>query len=208
MLIIDYDVGNIKNVQKLVESFGEDVLISAQTEEINLASSYILPGVGAFPDAMARLRELRLVDVIRHNVLVRKKPILGICLGMQLLGNDSEEGGYTEGLGLLEMSIRKISVTDEFRLPHIGWNDVKCEKESVLLNGLPNNPDFYFVHSFHAQCINRSIITGTCKYSHEIVATVEKNNIFGAQFHPEKSQSYGGQIIKNFINYCKISEND
>lgn len=203
MLIIDYDVGNLRNVQKLVESLGQTTKISNSIEEINNASSYLLPGVGAFSDAMNKLTNLGLVEIIRHNVLTKKKPILGICLGMQVLGLESEEGGRTKGLGLLEMFIEKINLNEGYRLPHIGWNDIKIEKESILLNELPVNSDFYFVHSYHARCDDNSIVAATCEYSQKFVAVVEKDNIFGAQFHPEKSQAYGALIMKNFINYCK-----
>jgi len=203
MLIIDYDVGNLRNVQKLVESLGEVAKITDSIDEINNASSYLLPGVGAFPDAMKKLSNLGLSEVIRHNVLVEKKPILGICLGMQILGSGSEEGESIEGLGLLKMSVKKIKNSNEYKLPHIGWNDLMIEKDSVLLNGLPEAADFYFVHSYHAVCDDPSIIAATCDYSNRFVAAVEKDNIFGVQFHPEKSQAYGAHIINNFINFCK-----
>jgi len=208
MLIIDYDVGNLRNVQKLIESLGQTTKVTNSIDEINNASSYLLPGVGAFSDAMKKLTDLGLVDVIKHNVLVEKKPILGICLGMQILGTDSEEGGLSNGLDLLGFSVKKIEISENYRLPHIGWNDIKIEKNSILLNGLPDSPDFYFVHSYHAQCNDPSIIAATCDYSQKIVAAVEKDNIFGAQFHPEKSQAYGAHIIKNFINFCENQKND
>jgi imidazole glycerol-phosphate synthase subunit HisH len=203
MLIIDYDVGNLRNVQKLVGSLGQDSVISNSLDEIDNAPSYILPGVGAYSDAMKKLADTGLIDALRKNVLERKKPILGICLGMQLLGKASDEGAPVEGLNLLDMSVKKIHITDGFRLPHIGWNDINIERNSILMNGLPENPDFYFVHSYHAICADYSDVVATCQYSHKIVASVERGNIFGVQFHPEKSQAFGAHVVKNFIDYSR-----
>ena len=202
MLIIDYDVGNIGNVRKIIESFGQDVLVSNSERDVNRASSYILPGVGAFPDAMRKLAELGLIETLKNNVCDKKKPILGICLGMQILGLNGDEGGNIDGLGILNMSIRRLQVTTPHRLPHIGWNNIKAAKNSMLLAGLPEAPDFYFVHSYHAQCHDDSIVAATCDYGGQFVAAVEHQNVFGVQFHPEKSQAYGAKVLQNFVSIC------
>ena len=202
MLIIDYDAGNLRNVQKLVEALGEDATIGNSVEAVNNASSYLLPGVGAFYDAMTNLNELKIVDALRHNVLVEKKPLLGICLGMQLLGLSSEEGSAIAGLGFLDLEVKKIKVGEGYRLPHMGWNDIQWRDNSLLLKHLPLAPDLYFVHSYHAVCNDNNIVAATCGYGQEIVVAVENRNVFGVQFHPEKSQSFGRTILKNYINYC------
>lgn len=203
MLIIDYDAGNLRNVQKLVEALGEDAAIGNSVEAVNNASSYLLAGVGAFYDAMTNLNELKIVDALRHNVLVEKKPLLGICLGMQLLGLSSEEGSAIAGLGFLDLEVKKIKVGEGYRLPHMGWNDIRWRDNSLLLKHLPLAPDLYFVHSYHAVCNDNTIIAATCDYDHELVAAVEKENVFGVQFHPEKSQSFGRIILSNYMNYCR-----
>lgn len=201
--IIDCNLGNLRNVQKVLEKLGESAIISNRCEDIEKADALILPGVGAFGEAMETLRELGLVEVIRREVLDRKKPILGICLGMQLLAIDGYEKGYHQGLGLLPMSVWQLQNQQnisEFRLPHVGWNNIAA-KDTVLFEGLPSDANFYFVHSFHAQCQDESIIAATCCYGQEFTAAVHKENIFATQFHPEKSQAYGFKVLRNFIQY-------
>ena len=202
MLIIDYDAGNLRNVQKLAEALGENATFGNSVEAVNSATSYVLPGVGSFYDAMRNLNELEIVDALRHNVMVEQKPFLGICLGMQLLGWSSEEGPPIAGLGFLDLTVRKIKVGNGYRLPHMGWNDIRAKENTILLRDLPSAPDLYFVHSYHAACNDENIVAATCDYGREMVVAVENKNVFGVQFHPEKSQSFGRTIFKNFLNYC------
>ena len=206
MCIIDCNLGNLRNVQKAFEKLGEQVIISSRQDDIEKADALILPGVGAFGDAMDTLRKMGLVDVIRKEVLEKKKPLLGICLGMQLLAIDGYEKGYHQGLGLLPMSVQQLQNEQNmpgFRLPHVGWNDITARADEVLFEGLPSGANFYFVHSFHVRCMDNSIIAATCRYGQEFAAAVHKDNIFATQFHPEKSQAYGFKVLLNFIKYVK-----
>lgn len=202
--IIDYDAGNLRNVQKAFEHLGCHTNITKCADDILRAEALVLPGVGAFLDGMAMLESLGLVEAIRHVVLSEQKPILGICLGMQLFALSGEEGGRREGLNILPMTIERLrSDKMGMRLPHIGWNNVYIDIENELFASLPKNPDFYFVHSYHAVCADKSIVTAICKYGQEFVAAVRKGNIFATQFHPEKSQRYGLKVLANFINCCR-----
>lgn len=203
MMIIDYKTGNLRNIQKIIESMNEVATIGNSVDEINNASSYILPGVGAFDDAMSTIIDLGIIEALRYNVLIKKKPILGICLGMQLLGARSDEGKPISGLCFLDMAVKKIKVSDGLRLPHIGWNNLHVRKKALLFKDLPEDSDLYFVHSYHAVCNDPNIIAATCNYGQEIVVAVEKGNVHGMQFHPEKSQHFGRILINNFINYCQ-----
>jgi imidazole glycerol-phosphate synthase subunit HisH len=201
-LIIDYGLGNLKNIEKVLKSLGVSPIISNSISEIDKADNYILPGVGAFSDAMKKINNLKIADVLRSNILNKKKPILGICLGMQLIGLSSEENGETKGLGLLQFRVKKFSKNKELRLPHIGWNEVSIKnKESKLLSRIPNGSDFYFVHSYQASCENSSIIAATSEYGDVFASVIEYENIFATQFHPEKSQAHGIKILKNFIEF-------
>ena len=205
MCIIDCNLGNLRNVQKALEKLGEDSIISNRQDDIEKADALILPGVGAFGDAMDTLRKMGLVDVIRKEVLEKKKPLLGICLGMQLLAIDGYEKGYHQGLGILPMSVQQLQNEQnisEFRLPHVGWNDITV-RDTALFKGLPSDANFYFVHSFHARCMDDSIIAATCRYGQEFAAAVHKDNIFATQFHSEKSQAYGFKVLLNFMTYVK-----
>ncbi len=207
--IINCNLGNLRNVQKALEKLGESAIISSRPEDIEKADALILPGVGAFGEAMETMRELDLVEVIRQEVLDRKKPLLGICLGMQLLAIDGYEKGHHQGLGLLPMSVRQLQNEQnipEFRLPHVGWNNIAA-KDKMLFEGLPSDANFYFVHSFHAQCQDESIIAATCSYGQEFAAAVHRENIFATQFHPEKSQAYGFKVLHNFLNYVRSLQN-
>jgi glutamine amidotransferase len=203
--IIDYDAGNLRNVQKALEYLGyRTSIVSSRVEDLERADVLILPGVGAFYEGMRILRKRQLDSFLHQEVIGKKKPLLGICLGMQLLSNDGCEGGQCSGLGFLPMSTQKLRSEEKgFRLPHIGWNDVSFKPDSVLFKGIPESPDFYFVHSYHAVCEDESIAAATCEYGHTFVAAVEKDNIFGTQFHPEKSQRYGLKLLQNFMAYCE-----
>ena len=204
--IIDYDAGTLRNVQKAIDRLGYSSMISKKTESVAAADALILPGVGSFKQGMASLRSSGLYFSIRKQVLEQKKPIFGICLGMQLLARDGHEGGKCSGLNLLPMSVRPLSLKNHgLRTPHMGWNSVYHARQSLLLSGIPDGGDFYFVHSYHAVCNDQSIVATTCDYGGRFVAAVHKDNVFGTQFHPEKSQRYGLRLLKNFLEYCEAN---
>jgi len=203
-VLVDCNLGNLRNVQKAFEKIGEEAIISNNINDIEKADGLILPGVGAFPEAMKNIHSLELFNVLRDQVLNKKKPILGICLGMQLLGKEGYENERCEGLNFLPMIIKKLEINiNEYRLPHIGWNNITIKKSAPLFEGLPDNPDFYFVHSYHSICDDSNIVSATCDYGQIFVVAVQYENIFGVQFHPEKSQEYGLKILKNFVKYVK-----
>ena len=202
--IIDYDAGNLRNVQKAVERLGYPSICSNKVEDIENADVLILPGVGAFNDGMDAIENLGLDTAIRKQVINDKKPILGICLGMQLFAQEGFEGGRRRGLALLPIVVSRLQSEEEgYRLPHIGWNNIAIRDKSLLFHGVPANPDFYFVHSFHAKCQDSEIVAATAEYGHRFVAAIESENIFATQFHPEKSQRYGLQVLKNFMSFCE-----
>lgn len=201
ILIIDYGLGNIKNIEKVINSFGITPIISNSISDISNADSYILPGVGAFSDAMNKIHALDIEKELRLNVLNKKKPILGICLGMQLIGLSSEENGNCKGLGFLNFKVKKFKDDKKLRLPHIGWNEIEIVNEkSKILKGIPNRSNFYFVHSYHACVENDFHIASSTDYGEIFTSAIEHENIFATQFHPEKSQAYGLKIMKNFID--------
>jgi glutamine amidotransferase len=201
--IVDYGAGNLRNVQKAVEHLGGQAGICSQPDDVLRADALILPGVGHFQDGMASLKATGLDEALRTAVRDRGVPILGICLGMHLLADEGHEGGLTEGLGLLPMSIRLMeSDLADFRLPHIGWNEVEASADSVLFQDLPSRPDFYFVHSYHSVCTDPAIAAATCPFAGGVVAAVEKDSVFAVQFHPEKSQRFGLKLLDNFMRHC------
>ena len=195
--IINYGMGNLRSVQKAFEQAGEDAEIVDNPADLEKATKLILPGVGAFPKGMQNLHERGLVEVMNKKVLEEKTPILGICLGMQLLGSFSLEHEKTPGLGYLDMEIRFLEEAISERVPHVGWNDIEF-KDCDLLKGLQPNPSFYFVHSLYAVPTDPDIEIGTAHYGVNICSVVKKDNIYATQFHPEKSQKSGMQIIRNF----------
>ena len=195
--IIDYDAGNIKSVEKALKLLGQDVVITRNPEEILSADKVILPGVGAFGDAMGKLHEYELVEVIKE-VVERKIPFLGICLGLQLMFESSDETPGVEGLGLLKGKILRIPENGDLKIPHMGWNSLHFQNEGRLFANLPQNSYVYFVHSYYLQAEDESIVKATTDYSTCIHASVEKDNVFACQFHPEKSSDVGLTILKNF----------
>lgn len=196
--IIDYDAGNIKSVEKAVISLGEQAVITRDKEQILAADKVILPGVGAFGDAMDKIRSYGLEDVI-NEVVAKGTPFLGICLGLQLLFDSSEESEGVKGLGILKGKIVKIPDTEGLKVPQIGWNSLKFPNKGRLFEGIKEDSYVYFVHSYYLQAEDPSIVVATTDYAVNIHASVEKGNVFACQFHPEKSSDVGLKIIKNFI---------
>ncbi len=196
--IIDYDAGNIRSVEKALQALGEEVVITRDRDVILSADRVILPGVGAFGEAMARLKSYGLVEVI-HEVVARKIPFLGICLGLQLMFEGSEESEGVEGLGILKGKILRIPDAPGLKIPHIGWNSLLYPNRGRLYEGIPENSYVYFVHSFYLKAADEAIVTATTEYGTTIHASVEKDNVFACQFHPEKSSDVGLKILKNFI---------
>lgn len=197
--IIDYDAGNLKSVEKALQFLGEECKITRDKEEILEADKVILPGVGAFETAMKKLEHYGLVDVIK---MVAKKgtPFLGICLGLQLMFDSSEEGPGVKGLGLLPGKIVGFPKKEGFKIPHMGWNSLQIKEGSTLFKGLPENPYVYFVHSYYLQAENPEDVAATTDYITEVHASVEHGNLFACQFHPEKSGDVGLTILKNFCS--------
>lgn len=196
--IIDYDAGNIKSVEKALLYLGEDVCISRDAKEILSADKVILPGVGAFGDAMGNIRRFGLESVIKE-VTERGTPFLGICLGLQLLFERSEETPGVEGLGILKGEILRIPDKEGLKIPHMGWNSLELTNSGRLFKGLEGNLYVYFVHSYYLKAEDEKIVKAVTDYSTRIHASVEKDNVFACQFHPEKSSSVGLQILKNFV---------
>lgn len=198
--IINYEMGNLHSVVRKIQMLYEHPIITSDAEAILCADKIILPGVGHFGKAMEQLEKLNLITVLNQAVLEEKKPVLGICLGMQLMADYSEEGN-AKGLGWISGTVRKINVENSkaFKIPHIGWNQVMVQKESILMQDIKNNDEFYFVHAYHYQCENPKDILTTTNYEKKLVSAIEKNNIFGVQFHPEKSHKTGMQLLQNFL---------
>lgn len=196
--IIDYDAGNIKSVEKALLFLGEEVAVTRDAQTLLGADGIILPGVGAFGDAMDKLQAYGLVEIIRQCVK-KQIPFLGICLGMQLMFESSEESPGVEGLHLLDGKILRIPSAAGLKIPHIGWNHLAFPKQGKLFAGLPKNPYVYFVHSYYLKADEPDIVTAVTEYGTLIHASVEKGNLFGCQFHPEKSSEEGLKILQNFI---------
>ncbi len=200
--IIDYDAGNIRSVEKALQALGEDVVVTRDRETILKADRVILPGVGAFGDAMDKIRNYGLEEVI-HEVVANNTPFLGICLGLQLMFERSEESKGVEGLGLLKGEILRIPDAPGLKIPHIGWNSLTYPNKGRLYEGISENSYVYFVHSYYLKAEDESIVTAATDYGTYIHASVEKGNIFACQFHPEKSSDVGMTILKNFIKINK-----
>ncbi len=195
--IIDYDAGNIRSVEKALEFLGQETIVTRERESILKAEKVILPGVGAFGDAMKRLKEYGLAEVIRE-VTERGTPFLGICLGLQLLFERSDEAPGVDGLGILKGEILKIPENYGIKIPHMGWNSLQFPRKGRLFEGVARDSYVYFVHSYYLRAADESDVTATAEYGVQIHASVERGNIFACQFHPEKSSGTGLQILKNF----------
>ncbi|MBI5236235.1 MAG: imidazole glycerol phosphate synthase subunit HisH [Deltaproteobacteria bacterium] len=195
--IIDYDMGNLRSVAKAFERVGAKVVVTRSAKEIMAASRVVLPGVGAFRDCMANLIEYGLVEPILKTIEAGK-PFLGICLGLQLLFDESEEFGRHKGLGVIRGKVVRFEPAVRLKVPHIGWNSAKQAKASPLLNGINDNEFFYFVHSYYAMPEDKSVILTSTDYGGEFTSAISNNNVFACQFHPEKSQNVGLRLLENF----------
>lgn len=201
IVIVDYDMGNLRSIAKALEYVGGDVVISNKPEDLKKAEKIVLPGVGAFRDGIKNLQKNGLDLALNKEVNNNKKPFLGICLGMQLLADKSYEFGEWNGLGFISGEVKRFDIDKKYKIPHVGWNNVKIIHEHPLLKGIRDNSDFYFVHSYHLVCENKKTIAGTCEYGGDFTAMVAQDNIFATQFHPEKSQKSGLKLLENFVNW-------
>ena len=199
--ILNYGLGNLGSIANMLKVINEKAIITADPEEINKSDGIILPGVGAFDAGMSKLEEANLIEIIK-NEAKEGKPILGICLGMQLLGRGSEEG-VRKGLDLISFDCVRFRFDDSsLKIPHMGWDVVNIKKEHSLVSNLDGLQRYYFVHSYHARCDSEDDILMTCDYGYEFACAVAKNNIAGVQFHPEKSHDYGMALLNNFVKIC------
>lgn len=200
--IIDYGLGNLGSIQNMLRVLDEKSIISSEIDNLEKCDRYILPGVGAFDSGISKLHESGLDNFIKYKAVEEKKTILGICLGMQLLGRKSEEGGLP-GLGLIPFDNIRFRLEDSnLRVPHMGWDIVEFKQSNPLLKNLQGIQRYYFVHSYHALCDSKDNILMTCDYGYEFAAAVVKDNIMGVQFHPEKSHDFGMALLNNFVKEC------
>ena len=204
IVVIDYDVGNIGSILNMLKKVGAAAICSSDKNTIENAEKLILPGVGSFDQAFAKLNASGLVPVLNQKVIEDQTPIFGICLGMQLFTQRSEEGS-AKGLGWLDATVKRFDFEEglsSLKIPHMGWNRVDIRNESPLFANMHENHRFYFVHSYHIECHDEHDVVGLTRYGYPFVSMIQKENIFGVQFHPEKSHKYGMQILKNFIESC------
>lgn len=198
--IVDYGMGNLDSVARAVEECGGSALRAEEPQDLREATHIILPGVGAFGDAMTNLRARGMVEALEEQVHGERIPFLGLCLGMQLLAREGYEGGAHQGLGWIDATVRLIEPDDlSLRVPHVGWNNVFATRESPLFEGIDSGRDFYFVHSYRMVCADGDDVLATTPYGSDLVSVVGRGNVFGAQFHPEKSQSVGLRFLGNFM---------
>jgi glutamine amidotransferase len=200
--IIDYNTGNIGSIQNILKKIGESSVVTSDIKVVEKATKIILPGVGSFDTGMRNLLELNLINVLNEKVLNEKIPVLGICLGMQLFSDKSEEGKLP-GLSWIKGEVVKFRIknTAEYKIPHMGWNIVVKRKESRLFKDMIPNPRFYFVHSYYLKTYNDSDVLTTTEYESEFTSAIERKNIMGVQFHPEKSHKYGITLLRNFVDF-------
>ncbi len=196
--VIDYGLGNLRSVVKALESVGAKVKVASTPQEITKAKAIVLPGVGSFQRAIENLNKLEILHALYSAIKEENKPFLGICLGLQLLFMESTEHGSHKGLNIIEGKVKKFGAT--VKIPHMGWNQIKLKnKSSKIFDGIPDNSYFYFVHSYYVDPKDRSIITTTTDYGTEFASSVQKDNVYGLQFHPEKSSGLGLKILENFV---------
>lgn len=200
--VVDYGMGNLFSVVSALETVGADVAICHDPGALKEVDRIILPGVGAFKDCIDSITKAGFNEALDTEVMEAGKPIYGICLGMQVMARQSSEFGKHKGLGWIEGDVIRLKPdAQNLRVPHVGWNNVNYKPNSPLFTGLPDSPDFYFVHSFYLQCDQSNDVEATCDYGQTVTAAIKKNNIFGSQFHPEKSQDYGLKMLENFLSW-------
>lgn len=200
VFIIDYGMSNLGSIKRALEECGADVLVSDDPKELKLADRIVLPGVGAFAEGMRNLTERGWLGPLIKETIDNNIPLLGICLGMQLLASNGYEGGETQGLGLIPGTVKRlVTIGPQERIPHVGWNEVFKKRENVLFKKIPDGTDFYFVHSYHFLAENEENIIATTPYCGGFISAVSLNNVFGVQFHPEKSIPAGFQLLNNFL---------
>ena len=200
--IVDYGMGNVRSLRNAFEYLGEDVVVTSDAAELDAADRVVLPGVGAFGDAMVAIRERGLEPVLNRQALELKKPVLGICLGMQLFAKTSIEHGEHRGLGWIDADIRRLDVPAPLKVPHVGWNDLHFSATDWLFDGIrPGQANFYFVHSFHMVCHDAADRIATTDYGSDVTAVVRRGNLIAAQFHPEKSQDNGLKMLGNWVRW-------
>ncbi len=198
--IVDYGMGNLRSVAKAFEALGCQTLVTSKVQDIQEAKAIVLPGVGSFGDGMDHLENLSLVGVLRQKVVEERTPFLGICLGMQILARKGYENGMCDGLGWIPGDVRKLEpVGVSLKVPHMGWNDVTAKTDDALFASLGPSPCFYFLHSYRLVCADPQVCVAACDYGGEFTAAIHRGNIFGTQFHPEKSQKPGLQLLRNFV---------
>lgn len=198
--IVDYGMGNLGSIKNMLKKIGVPSLISSATADIKAAEKLILPGVGAFDNGMKNLAERGLIELLNHKVSVEKTPVLGICLGMQLMSKTSEEG-VRSGLGWLNAQTQRFSLPSSFKIPHMGWNTVAIQKEHPLFIDMPQGLRFYFVHSYHVVCLDSSAVLTQTQYGITFTSAVAQGNVCGVQFHPEKSHKFGMKLLANFATF-------
>ncbi len=200
LVILDYNMGNVGSIANMIKKIGYEAEITRDVERIRSASKLILPGVGAFDKAMSNIEEFNLLDLLKQKVTFERVPILGICLGMQIMTLKSEEG-IKNGLGFINGEVKKFNFADDIKLkvPHMGWNFVHIEKENNLFAGMNEEAMYYFVHSYHTLCYEKADMLTTTNYGYDFVSSFTHGNVMGVQFHPEKSHKFGMKLLKNFI---------
>lgn len=204
IVVVDYGLGNLFSVAKAFEMVGAQVKISSDPEEIKQAERLVLPGIGAFGDGIDYLSKNGLDKILSTEVMVNKKPFLGICLGMQLLADIGYEYGEHKGLSWVKGQVRKLKVSGDLKVPHVGWNDVVRVGKSPMFEGIKDSADFYFVHSYQLICDESDDVVAATVYGETVTAAIQKNNIFATQFHPEKSQEVGLKLLENFVNWKPV----
>ena len=197
--IVDYGMGNLMSVYNALEYIGEDVEICHNPNNLINMSHIILPGVGSFEKSMSSIVNKGFYEILNNLVVKEKRPILGICLGMQIMAKKGFEGGECKGFGWLNSEVIRIDGNQDLKVPHIGWNSVDiCNEKPLIMSGLPDNPEFYYAHSYYMKCKENGIVLATSDYGQKITSIVQHENIFGVQFHPEKSQDNGLKLLENF----------